>query len=29
MQSYIAGDLDKDGVCAQIEKQWQEIDGAQ
>lgn len=29
MQSYIAGDLDKDGACAQIEKQWQEIDGAQ
>ena len=27
--AYIAGDLDKDGACAQIEKQWQEIDGAQ
>ncbi|MCM1123669.1 MAG: extracellular solute-binding protein [Eubacterium sp.] len=29
MQSYIAGELDKDAACAQIEEQWAAIDGAQ
>lgn len=28
MQSYIAGTTDKDATCAQIEKDWHEIDGA-
>ena len=28
MQSYIAGDIDKDGACAQIEEQWAAIEGA-
>ena len=28
MQSYIAGTADKDATCAQIEKDWHEIDGA-
>lgn len=27
MQSYIAGDIDKDGACAQIEEQWAAIEG--
>ena len=29
MQSYVAGTLTKDEACAEIEKQWQAIDGAQ
>lgn len=29
MQSYVAGTADKDTTCAQIEKDWHEIDGAQ
>lgn len=29
MQSYISGSVDKDGACAQIEEQWEAIDGAQ
>ncbi len=28
IQSYIAGDVDKDGACAQIEEQWAATDGA-
>lgn len=29
MQSYIAGTVDKDAACAQIEEQWAAIEGAQ
>lgn len=29
MQSYIAGTMDKDAACAQIEEQWAAIEGAQ
>ncbi len=28
MQAYVAGTTDKDATCAQIEKDWHEIDGA-
>ncbi|MCR5108278.1 MAG: extracellular solute-binding protein [Lachnospiraceae bacterium] len=29
LQSYLAGEIDKDAACAQIEEQWAAIDGAQ
>ena len=29
MQSYIAGILDKDAACAEIEAKWVELEGAQ
>lgn len=28
LQSYLAGEIDKDAACAQIEEQWASIDGA-
>ncbi|MCR5717163.1 MAG: extracellular solute-binding protein [Lachnospiraceae bacterium] len=29
LQSYLAGEIDKDAACAKIEEQWKAIDGAQ
>lgn len=29
MQSYIAGENDKDTACSEIERLWKEIEGAQ